>query len=343
MVVRVESFGSSGGWLRDTQFDRFFILGIATIAIATGLSVVVQPALFVPILVADLWLLGYHHVVSTFTRLCFDARSFRQHRFLVTGLPLIVFLSVAVLAYGVGAWTITTIYLYWQWFHYTRQSWGIAQAYRRKAPTVVVDGPWAPQIVFYLAPLWGILYRSNQAPATFLGIELRTIPVSGLLVDIVGVAAVAAMAWWALSHVSAWRNRQLPVAYTLYQVSHFAVFLVGYVLIRNIDVGWLVVNIWHNAQYIGFVWLYNNNRYGTGIDPDARFLSTLSQKRNVWLYLGLCLGISTLSYAAANSLVTAIVAPVIVFQAINFHHYIVDGLIWKRRRSAASQSLPLAS
>ena len=98
MVVRVESFGSSGGWLRDTQFDRFFILGIATIAIATGLSVVVQPALFVPILVADLWLLGYHHVVSTFTRLCFDARSFRQHRFLVTGLPLIVFLSVAVLA-----------------------------------------------------------------------------------------------------------------------------------------------------------------------------------------------------------------------------------------------------
>ena len=166
---------------------------------------------------------------------------------------------------------------------------------------------------------------------------------SGLLVDIVGVAAVAAMAWWALSHVTAWRNRQLPVAYTLYQVSHFAVFLVGYVWIRNIDVGWLVLNIWHNAQYIAFVWLYNNNRYSAGIDPGARFLSTLSQKRNVGLYLGLCLLISTLSYAAVDSLVTAVVTPVIVFQAVNFHHYIVDGLIWKRRRRAASQSLRMAS
>ena len=343
MVVRVDSLGSSAGWLRDTQFDRFFIFGIAAFAIATGLIVVAQPALFIPILVADLWLLGYHHVVSTFTRLCFDAQSFRQNRFLLTGLPLIVFLSVAALTYGVGAWTITTVYLYWQWFHYTRQSWGIAQAYRRKARTVVVDGRWAPQIVFYLPPLWGILYRSHQAPATFLGIELRTIPVSGLLVDIVGIAALAAMVWWVLSHISAWRNRELPVAYTMYQVSHFAVFLVGYVFISNIDVGWLVVNIWHNAQYIAFVWLYNNNRYSSGIDPGARLLSTLSQKRNVWLYLGLCLGISTVSYAAVDSLVTAIVAPVIVFQATNFHHYIVDGLIWKRRRSAASQNLRIAS
>ena len=103
MVVRAETIGSSVGWLRDTQFDRFFILGIAAFAIATGLLIVVQPALFVPILVADLWLLGYHHVISTFTRLCFDALSFRQHRFLVTGLPLIVLLSVAALTYGVGA------------------------------------------------------------------------------------------------------------------------------------------------------------------------------------------------------------------------------------------------
>lgn len=226
---------------------------------------------------------------------------------------------------------------------HVRQNWGIAQAYRRRTPTVVVDGRWAPQIVFYLPPLWGILYRSYQVPATFLGIELRTIPVSGLLVDSIGVAAVTAMAWWALSHVTAWRNRQLQVAYTLYQMSHFAVFIVGYVFIRNIDVGWLVVNIWHDAQYIVFVCLYNNNRYSTGIDPGARFLSTLSQKRNVWLYLGLCLGISTLSYAAVDSLVMAIVGPVIVFQAANFHHYIVDGLIWKRRRPAASQNLRMAS
>ncbi len=52
-----------------------------------------------PILVADLWLLGDHHVVSTFARPCFDAGSFRQYRFFVTGLPLIVLLSLAALTY----------------------------------------------------------------------------------------------------------------------------------------------------------------------------------------------------------------------------------------------------
>ena len=187
------------------------------------------------------------------------------------------------------------------------------------------------------------MYRSYQAPETFLGIELRTIPVSGLLVDIVGVAAVAAMAWWAWTHIVAVRNRRLPVAHTMYQVSHYAVFLVGYILIKNIDVGWLVINIWHNAQYIAYVCLYNNNRYSSGIDLDARFLSTLSQGRNLWLYLGVCLGISTVSYAAVDLLAAAIVAPVIVFQATNFHHYIVDGLIWKRRRPAAAHSMQMAS
>jgi len=35
-------------------------------------------------------LLGYHHVVSTFTRLVFDAESFRRHGYLVVQVPLLV-------------------------------------------------------------------------------------------------------------------------------------------------------------------------------------------------------------------------------------------------------------
>ncbi|NJR71545.1 MAG: alpha/beta fold hydrolase, partial [Synechococcales cyanobacterium CRU_2_2] len=40
---------------------------------------------------------------------------------------------LAMMAAGLGLWSIVTLYLYWQWFHYTRQSWGISQVYRRKA------------------------------------------------------------------------------------------------------------------------------------------------------------------------------------------------------------------
>ena len=338
------SVGAEAGWLCSKQFDTFFIVGIAALAIAVGLMVVIEPILFIPILAVDLWFLGCHHVVSTFTRLCFDAQSFRQHRFLIFGLPVLALFTVVILASSVGLWTITTLYLYWQWFHYTRQSWGVAQGYRRKAQGLVVESQAASQSVFYLLPLWGILSRSHQAPDLFLGIELRVIPVAGVVVDVVGVAALAALGWWAFGRLSAWRRGQLPVAHTLYLLSHFAVFLVGYVLIEEINTGWLVVNVWHNTQYIAFVWLHNNNRFRMGIDPAARFLSTISQQRNLWFYLAVCFGVSTFSYLfAIGSVATAVFAPIILFQTANFHHYIVDGLIWKSRRKPEQRSLRLAS
>ena len=146
----------------------------------SGLAVVIEPRLFVPILAADLWLLGYHHVVSTFTRLCFDARSFREYRFLILGLPVIVLVAVGGLAVGVGLWTITTIYLYWQWFHYATTELGdLAGLSASSPPGLVTEGPLVSSLLFYLVPVWGILHRSHQAPATFLGVELRVLPVPG--------------------------------------------------------------------------------------------------------------------------------------------------------------------
>ena len=59
-------------WLRDSRFDLSFIVGILGVSVATGLFVTRYPEWFVPVLIFDLWFLGYHHVISTYTRLCFD-------------------------------------------------------------------------------------------------------------------------------------------------------------------------------------------------------------------------------------------------------------------------------
>ncbi len=53
------------GWLRGPAFDLSFIAGTTAIAVASGALVVMDPRLFVPILLLDLWLLGYHHVIAT--------------------------------------------------------------------------------------------------------------------------------------------------------------------------------------------------------------------------------------------------------------------------------------
>src|SRR6185312_16178468 len=124
LTVRVAH--ANWAWLRSPRFDLWFIVGIPGVAVLTGLTVVWQPHLFIPVLIFDLWFLGYHHVISTYTRLCFDRKSFSEHwSLLVVLLPAVTIGTLAV-AYTVGVWVIVSTYFYWQWFHYTRQSWGIS-------------------------------------------------------------------------------------------------------------------------------------------------------------------------------------------------------------------------
>jgi len=58
----------------------------------------------------------------------------------------------------------------------------------------------------------------------------------------------------------------------------------------------------------------------------------------LWAYLGVCLGISTVVYAGINYSAAAaglgMATLMVVYQTINFHHYIVDSLIWRRPRTA---------
>lgn len=326
-------------WLRSPAFDWTLIAGTTLLALVSGLAVAADPRLFGPILALDLWLLGYHHVVATFTRLAFDAHSFAEHRFLVTWLPLLVLAGVLLTAVTVGTWALATLYLYWQWFHYARQSYGISQAYRRKATGVDIEDGWSFQVLFYLVPLWGILHRSAQNPPNFLGFDLKVLPVSPLVADLVGWCAMGSVVYWlGLKAVAAWQGR-LPVLHTLYVGSHYAVFITGYILIDHIDFGWLVLNVWHNAQYLLFVWLYNNSRFQGRIDERHRLLSILSQRENVVRYVLICLGLSTAIYAslrAGISLLPFAVLPAlaVTYQTINFHHYIVDAIIWRRRKKA---------
>src|SRR5215213_8309567 len=78
------------GWLRGVAFDSSYIVGIASLAVASGWVVVSNPALFTPVFVLNACL-------------------------------------------AVGTWILTTVYLYWQWWHYTRQSYGVSRIYQRKA------------------------------------------------------------------------------------------------------------------------------------------------------------------------------------------------------------------
>ena len=336
------------GWIRNPTFDLVLIAGVTGLALVAGLVGMAHPSLFVWVLFLDVWLLGYHHVVSTFTRLTFDWTSFRQHRFLVIQLPLIVIVGTIAGVAALGVWVLPTTYIYWQWFHYARQSYGIERIYRRKADqrAEIIDY-WSTRGL-YLLPLLGILYRSYQQQPTFLGMEMRYLPITKPILMIVAAMTITALAAWSTQQlVAAWRGR-LGLAHSLYLLTHHLIFLTGYLLIEDITIGWLVINVWHNSQYILIVWFYNNNRFKEGIDPQNMLLSTISQSRNVLLYFASCIAIATVVYAVLGkatgdaTAATALPITLIVYMTINFHHYIVDGRIWQVRRPVLQKNLGLA-
>lgn len=332
MVAVVYDEIRASGWLRNRPFDLAFIVGITALALASGVAALLDHRLLLPILLTDLWLLGYHHVVSTFTRLCFDAQSRRRYGFLLFGLPFVIAAACLGAVSLSGLWIIVSVYFYWQWFHYARQSWGVAQSYRRKAGTNLPAPDLFDRIAFYALPTAGMLCRSAQQPETFLSMPIRMVPVPEALAAAAIVLSLGITLVWTVKLGLQYSQGRAPLAYVLYLVSHQVIFAAAYIAIRDITVGWLVVNIWHNAQYVLFVWMFNNRRFAQGASPKARLLSWLSQDGRILWYLGGSVAVSTVVYVTIGNVLPLLVAlPVfIVYQMINFHHYVVDAIIWRR-------------
>ena len=332
------------GWLRSAPFDITLVFVNTAVALAAACAILYYPVLFPIILLIDLWVLGYHHVISTFTRISFDRESFRQHRFLITWLPVIIAVATIVLTLVFGKWALASVYLYWQWWHYTRQSYGIARIYHRKTEHGVNDN--LMKLMIYAVPFWGILNRSAEAPERFLGIEIRYVPVSEQLVSWIGLAASCIFFYWLARELLALVQGKTKAGYVFFALSHNLIFFVGYICIANINLGWLVLNIWHNIQYILLVWMVNVNRFKDGIDPKHKFLSTISQRSKISIYFGACLLISTCFYLALGQIaglisVSILPAALILHSIVNFHHYAVDAVIWKVRKKPLQKTLGL--
>ena len=154
-----------------------------------------------------------------------------------------------------------------------------------------------------------------------------------------GLVAIACGVWWlqrqyrrVLAGENNWRHDG-------FVLSHVCVSLVAYNWIADISVGWLVVNVWHNLQYLLFVWVQNlrRDRQAKGsISPTADFVALW---KGAAKYACLCLLLGAALYQAVDwagmqliwlGLPTVLIAHF----TVNFHHYLVDGVIWKRRYSA---------
>ncbi len=343
----------AAGWLKDPPFDLTLIVGITVLACAMGGAAYVVPALFFPLLVFHTWCFGFDHVIATFTKLAGVPDDRRRNRFLIYELPPLLFGVTLLIGQSTGVGVLNTGYFVLQWFHTTRQSWGIAQHYRRAAgvisprpaPAPVDDPPWLSELTIWSVPVVGMLHRCHQQPGKFLWMDLFLPRVPGVVVTIAGVVAAVLVAGFFWTRWRALRRGELSLPHTLFVCSHLLVFTLGYLVIDDLHAGWLLINVWHNVQYMAYVWMHNRARFDGGVRRDAPILSWLCQpgvKRGLG-YFAACLAISTPLFAAIYALGDRIdlwlegrlISVSLVFAlALNFHHYIVDGLIWKRSRAA---------
>lgn len=338
-------------WVHTPGFDLTLIFGVAGLALLAGLAVSLDYSLFTPLLFIDLWFLGYHHVIATFTRIAFDANDRKEHTFLLMVLPWVVLAATIGLATLDGLRGLATVYLYWQWFHYTRQSYGVLRLFERKHEITSVSQKRLNTLMLYNVPLVGILWLSYQHPGTFLSCPVHAIPVPSSLMWAAVVVSLVTDLVWIVSQLYAWHYRRLAVTPLLFLLSHSVIFYVSYVGFSTLDFGWLVLNVWHNAQYILIVWLFNNRRFNRNDGTQTGLLPTISRSGvgGILTYFGTCLAISTVLYLTIalalhrEPLASIPLAAMVVYQTLNFHHYIVDSKIWKIRRPNIQKTFGVAA
>lgn len=329
-------------YIRSEPFDTTLLLAPAATGLAAATVVAASPLLFPVFLFADLWLLGYHHVIATYTRLAFDLTSLRRNRFLAVDALLLVTAVTLLVTFAVGPWVIATAFLYLQWFHYMRQSYGLSRLFFRATPSgraaAARDLP--ADLVIYLVAIYGIAARSATVGDQFLNLPVKALVLPAPVISALGIAAAVATTGWVLRTAQAAARGTADPHYIGYVLSHIAIFMTAYVFIDDANIGWLSINVWHNFQYVLVVWMANAKRYAGGIDPEARLLSTISQPGRVVAYFACCLAITTVIYLALDQVNVLLLGGGLavttgLYMGINFHHYVVDALIWKRGRGAA--------
>lgn len=336
-MIDLSGARASGGLLAPHPgFDHMFIAGTLALALGLGAVASVSPAMLWAVVWIDIWLFANPHLVATYTRIGAGVGQVRRHWFLVFCLPALVLAGVTAIALAYEVAGLFTLYFVAQTYHVTRQSFGIARAYGRAGATRI-ETDRLTQALIYLFPAWGLLARCAQGPAAFLDYPIQLPAVSVAVADAVGLIAIVCAAVWLLRQGRAARKSGLNWRHDGFVASHVCVSLVAYRWVDDITLGWLVLNIWHNVQYLLFVWVQNLRREQLAVGGVRTSSDVATLCQGAARYGSLCLLVGAALYLAADWLGAqwlwlGLPTVLLAHFTLNFHHYLVDGVIWKRRR-----------
>jgi hypothetical protein len=253
------------------------------------------PTSFNTLFLINIWLFSLPHTFSTFSRS--DRRSTKQIA-LTTTLILFFLISVLTVSNVSGVVFLYSVYFFWQQFHYGKQNFGLANWQRVGRPNFLDK-------MFYLSivalSLVGLL---SDGPQAFFGYALY----SPFTQTISKVSIFSSMFALNILYL-VFRPKQL-----VHALSHTLIFSFAYLYCEHFALGWLLMNVFHNLQYLKFMKSYEEKLSFLRVPLVLTLLLYILQFHvfKGLIFLSLPLGLS-------------------LMLALNFTHYTLDGLIWKNR------------
>lgn len=316
-------------WIVGPRFDLTFFLGSALpgfLILAVHTALPYTGVLLLCALVS--MCVDQTHVLHTITRTYLDRKEFgRAPRFyLVTVAAVFAVLLGACIA-GVGY--ALSLVLYASAWHQTKQHYGFLRLYDRRRPHSGLGrlDSWIDNFCLFGGILAGVLYIFRipglgevEKPLVYPHIP-AAISLQGMGLVGAGFVAMASreVYRWMRFREVAWQ-KCLLVALAVGLVWTAALTATQLIVIL------VAVTSFHAVQYIAITWLYNRNKYASGVAPENPLTSRLVQPRWVWMYfaLGIIYGAVVLGMQRVDVLVP-------IAYTLTGTHFVVDWRIWKVR------------
>ncbi|MCB2408227.1 hypothetical protein [Hymenobacter lucidus] len=342
-------------WIRSAGFDGLWLLAPPFLAL---LVVLLLPARFQASASMPLWgwvvlvvLIDVAHVYSTLFRTYFDAARRREQQRLLWLVPLGCYAAGVALHQLGGGLVFWRVLAYLAVFHFIRQQYGFLRLYARHEPPQ--PGRWLDTALIYYATLYPLLYWHFSAARNFnwfidgdfvqrdwpIGRAVATV----LYTLLIGLYVAKEIRQW-LTVRSFNAPRNLLMAGTLLSWYFGIVYFNG-------DLAFTLLNVVsHGIPYLALIWISRSisarsrkagptsslQKYGVAGFLGLLFVLAYVEEGFwdglVWREHGTVFGwFQHLPQVSQPTLVAWLVPLLALPQAT---HYVLDGFIWRRPKSA---------
>jgi len=316
---------------------------------------------WVPLAAAPLVILvsGTPHYGATLLRVYEKGEDRRRYAFFTVWLTALI--AAAFVAGLWSAWIgslLLTLYLTWSPWHYSGQNYGISMMFlRRRGVEVTPRAKSFFHASFFLSfvltflALHGGGSAVGYAPLAEGGDGIRFLPL-GIPVELTSAALVAVGIAYLVTLVVPFasflrRGSPADVAPTAVLVATQALWFSVPVVVRHWSVwpdampfagqhaayAFLWVAAGHSVQYLWVTTYYATGKSGAGV-RGGYLARCLLAGAAIWNVPLLLFGPAVLGLSATDAGLTALVA-----SAVNLHHFVLDGAIWKLRDGRVAQIL----